>query len=191
VLTTAVGLMAVKELNLKEPLYQTKPRGYLCSHAKSFEEVRLAAAALESLRARCEQADRWITDIKAKRNPDGTYGKGRGAARYTAGAVVTLLRLGAAVDHPDKVLKVLQDGQRPDGAWGTAEEEGSDLETTYRVMRAFVMLKAKPHDVRACQRFLSRCRQDNGSYAVRPGQTGNMASTYFAGIVLHWLDNAR
>jgi prenyltransferase beta subunit len=186
-LTTAVGLMAVKELDIKEEEYHVKPVIYLCANSKAFEEWRLAAAAYEAIGAKCELADNWVAAIQRAAKPDGTYGKGDGAARATAGAVVTLLRLGAPVDKRESVLKLLKAGQRDDGGWGKAGEP-SDLETTYRVVRAFVMLKDSPRDAAACRAFIGRCRTAEGSYSLRPGQEGAMGSTYFAAIVLHWLD---
>jgi hypothetical protein len=186
-ITTAVGLLAVKDLDVRNEEYRVTSVVYLCAHAKKFEEVRLAAAAYEAIKARCELAADWIAAIERRRNPDGTYGKGGGLARDTAGAVVTVLRLGGAVEKRDNVLKAIQAGQGPDGAWGE-DGKGSDLETTYRVVRALVMLKGRPRDVPACRQFIARCRNDDGSYGTRPGQPGSMAGTYFAGIVLHWLE---
>jgi hypothetical protein len=187
-ITTAVGLLAVQELGLRSTELRIKPVIYLCAHVKKFEEMRLAAAAYEALQSKCELADNWIAAIEARRHPDGTYGKGGGIARDTAGSVVTILRLGGKVEHLDQVAKALRETQRPDGAWGKEGAKGSDLETTYRVMRALVMLKAHPANPDNLRRFVTRCRHDNGSYAVQPGQPGTMAGTYFAGIVLHWLD---
>ena len=149
-----------------------------------------------------------------KANANGTYGEGGNLARDTAGGVVTFLRLEAtknrltadkleeitkllqaARDNPKKnplhpetketILKTLRTGQRPDGGWGK-DGEGSDLETTYRVMRAFWMLKAKP-DIAACQAFIAKCRNADGSYSPQPNQAGNVSATYFAAIVSHWL----
>lgn len=189
-LTTAVGLLAVKDLNIEDAEYHVKPVIYLCAHVKTFDEMRLAAAAYEALGSKCELADNWIAAIARKRNADGTFGKGPGAARETAGAVVTLLRLGAPLEHRSSVLKTIQMGQLADGAWGK-DDQGSDLETTYRVVRALVMLKAHPRDLQACRDFIARCRQADGSYAVRPGGPGAVNATYYAGIVLHWLDRGR
>jgi prenyltransferase beta subunit len=187
VLTTAVGLMAVKELAIKAEEYRVKPVIYLCAHSTTFEERRLAAAAYETVGAKCELSDNWVAAIQRQVNPDGTYGKGDGAARTTASAAVTLLRLGAPVEKRDNILKVLKGGQRDDGGWGK-DGEPSDLETTYRVMRAFVMLKDSPRDVAACRAFIARCRTEDGSYGLRAGQQGGMGPTYFAGIILYWLE---
>jgi prenyltransferase beta subunit len=148
-----------------------------------------------------------------KSNADSTYGEGGNLARDTAGVVVTLVRLQTAkkryssekLDEANKLLegaglngknplapeskqaivKALRAGQRPDGGWGKADAP-SDFESTYRVLRAFWMLKAKP-DIAACQAFIAKCRNADGSYSVLPGQPGTVNATYFAAIVSHWL----
>jgi len=187
-LTTAIGLLAVEELNLQANELRVKPVIYLCAHVKKFEEMRLAAAAYEAVKRKCELSAGWIATIERQRNKDGTYGKGAGQARDTAGAIVTILRLGGKLEGRDSAVWAIKSGQRPDGAWGKGDAKESDLETSYRVMRALVMLKERPRDAAGCRRFIARCRRDDGSYGVRAGQPGTMSATYFAGIILHWLD---
>src|SRR5438309_647590 len=80
---------------------------------------------------------------KADRNADGTWGDGPGQARATGSAAVALLRMGVNLDNRDAVVAAMKTGQRPDGGWSKGDGP-SDLETSYRVMRAFFMLKAKP-----------------------------------------------
>jgi hypothetical protein len=148
-----------------------------------------------------------------KVNSDGTYGEGANLSRDTAGSVVTYLRLRAATsrlssdkleeitkalladgdqknplrpENKETILKTLRAGQRPDGGW-SKDGGGSDLETTYRVMRAFWMLQAKP-DIAACRQFVAKCRNADGSYSAQPGQPGTVGATFFAAIVSHWLD---
>lgn len=186
--TTALGVMASMEIPIKtDPLDQLS---YLEEHAKSFEEIRIAAAAFEGVKSispnKPAKAEVWLAEMQRSRNSHGTYGPGKGTARDTAGTIVTILRLGGRVEHRDEVIKTLKAGQRDDGGWGK-EGEKSDLETTYRVMRAFVMLKERPN-VETCRAFVAKCRNDDGSYSVQPGQPGNVSATYFAGIILHWLD---
>jgi prenyltransferase beta subunit len=187
--TTALGLMAAAELKLPPAQYVVQPVVFLCSNAKKFEDIRLAAAAYEGVQCKCELAADWIVSIQDKQNPDGTYGKGTTSARDTAGSVVTLLRLGGAVEKRDNVLKALKAGQLPDGGWCMAGNK-SDLGSTYRVMRAFVMLKAQPQ-VEAARKFVAGCRNADGSYGVQPGQPGTVSATYYAGIILHWLDDMK
>jgi prenyltransferase beta subunit len=186
VTATAVGLMAIVELKLAVEQYAAAVR-YLGERAKTFEETRLAAAGLEAAGRRSPQADDWLRQVAKMRNPDGTFGRGDGAARDTGGAVVTILRLGGQVTNRDAAIRTLSTGQRRDGGWGKAGAAGSDLETTYRVMRCFVMLNEKP-DVGRCQRFVARCRNGDGGYGVAPGQPSNVAATYFASVILHWLE---
>jgi hypothetical protein len=81
---------------------------------------------------------------------------------------------------------VLNAGQRPDGGFGKGGAKGSDLETTYRVVRCYVMLKQTP-DVKKCLGFVAKCRNDDGGYASEPGLPSNVGATYFAAILQHWL----
>src|SRR5262249_35004214 len=125
VATTAVGLMAVTELKLSQDRYTQPAVKYLLDNAKTFEEIRIAAAGLEAVEKRPPQVSAWLEQVAKMRNPDGTYGKGDGQARDTGSAVVVVLRLGGKVEQPDNVLKALKAGQRPDGAFGKAEASGS------------------------------------------------------------------
>lgn len=186
--TTAVGLMAVVELQMPREKYVGPAVKYLAEHAKSFEDIRIAAAGLEAVGQRPPEADAWLEQVVKMRNADGTYGKGDGLARDTGGAVVVVLRLGSQVESRERVLEALKAGQRPDGGFGKAGAAGSDLETTYRIMRAFHMLKDKPPDVPALRRFIAKCRTDSGGHGVVPGQPASVGGTYFASIILHWLD---
>jgi hypothetical protein len=125
------------------------------------------------------------------RNPDGTFGKDEGLVRATGGAAAAMLRLGGKLEHPDKVLQALKNGQRADGAYGAFRSEGtasSDLETSYRVIRSLKMLKEKPADIAKCKAFIGRCRNADGGYGLAPGEKSTVSATYFAGIILHWLE---
>ncbi len=184
--STAIGLMAAAELRMPMEKYKPAAR-YLATHAKTFEEIRIAAAGLEAVGQRPPEADRWVRQILNSRCSDGLFGSGDGAARDTGGAVVALLRLGAKPEHEENVLRCLKKGQRPDGGFGKAGALTSDLESTYRVLRAFVMLHEKPERVAACQAFVGQCRNPDGGYGVIPGEASSVSATYFASIILHWL----
>src|SRR5206468_3969656 len=93
-ITTAVGIMAVVEAKLSTEPYADAVVKYLGDHAKTFEEVRLAAAGLEAIGKPSPKADDWLKQIAAMQNPDGTFGQGRGAARDTGSAVAAILRRG-------------------------------------------------------------------------------------------------
>jgi hypothetical protein len=161
---------------------------YLDEHSKTFEEIRLTAASFEALGRRPPHADAWLAEVAKLRHADGTYGKDDGIARDTGGAVCAVLRLGGKVAHPDNVLKVLNAGQRRDGGFGKAGAEGSDLETSYRIARAFHMLKTQPQGADRLRAFIARCRNDDSGYGVAPGQPSNASGCYYASIILHWLD---
>ncbi len=183
----AVGAMAVLELKMPVSAHEAAVVKYLTENAKTFEEIRIAAAGLEALQKRPPQADAWLKQLAGMRNADGTYGEGDGQARATGGAVACWLRLGGKLDHPETVLAALKKGQRMDGGFGREKTETSDLETSYRVMRAFHMLKAKP-DAAKLRAFVARCRNADGGYGVAPGQSSTVSGTYYAGIILHWLE---
>jgi prenyltransferase beta subunit len=188
VTSTAVGLMAVVELQLPLQIFQDRAVKYLVEKAKTFEEIRIAAAGLEAVNQRPAQADAWLEQVAKMRNADGTYGKEDGQARDTGSAVVVVLRLGGKLEQKDAVVKALKSGQRDDGGFGKAGTPSSDLETCYRVMRAFMMLKEKPADADKLRAFIAKCRNKDGGYGVAPGQSSAVGSTYFASMLLHWLD---
>jgi prenyltransferase beta subunit len=185
---TAVGIMAVVDMKLSTESYAAAVIKYLDEHSKTFEEIRLTAASFESLGKRPPHADAWLAEIAKLHNTDGTYGKEGSVARDTGGAVCAVLRLGGEVAHRDAVLRALNAGQRKDGGFGKANVEGSDLETCYRVARAFHMLKTKPQAADRLRGFIARCRNTDGGYGVAPGQPSNVSGCYFAAIILHWLD---
>ena len=188
--TTAVGLIALPTLMMPVRPYERAAK-YLNDNVKDFEQIRIAAAGFEAIHQRPAKADEWLEEIAAMRNPDGTYGSGDGKARATGGAVVAVLRLGDKVPHPDMILKSLDAGQRPDGAWGKEGAKGSDLESSYRVMRAYHMLQtgpARPAHADRLRAFIARCRNDDGGYGVAPGQKSSVSGTYYAATILHWME---
>ncbi|HEY7153388.1 MAG TPA: prenyltransferase/squalene oxidase repeat-containing protein [Gemmataceae bacterium] len=185
---TAVGIMAVVDLKMPIEPYAEAVIKYLDANSKTFEEVRLTAASFEALGKPAPSAEAWLKQIAKMRHTDGTYGEGGGAARDTGGAVCAVLRLGGTVEQRENVLKALNAGQRKDGGFGQAGVEGSDLATTYRVMRAFHMLRTQPQGAGRLRDFIARCRNDDGGYGVAPGQPSNVSGCYYAGIILHWLD---
>jgi hypothetical protein len=186
VFSTAVGAMAAVELKLADR-YAAKCVQYLSENAKSFEDIRIATAALESLGKPSPRNDDWIKQIRKMQNADGTFGEGAGQARATGGAVAAILRLGGKVDR-DAVLAALKKGQRKTGGFGKADAgDASDLETTYRVMRTFMMLKSRPSDVPALETFIAKCRNGDGGYGVAPGQPSSVSGCYYAAIIRRWL----
>jgi prenyltransferase beta subunit len=184
--TTAIGLLAVVEAKLPVKDYRAAAIKYLGEKVKGFDDIRIAAAAVEAVKERTPQADTWLEQIAQMRNKDGTYGKGNGVARATGGAAVAVLRLGGKVEQRDNVVQALKKGQRDDGGFGKEDAKTSDLETSYRVMRAFHMLREKP-DVERCRAFIAKCRNADGGYGVEPGKPSTVGATYYAAIILHWM----
>lgn len=186
VFTTAVGFMALVELKLPIEMYETPVVNYLGENAKTFDEIRIAAAGLEAVGKLPPQAVKWLEAIGKLRNDDGTTGRGDGAARETGRVIVTVLRLKGKVADTATIVKSLNAGQRADGGYGKAGEKGSDLESCYQVMRAFHMVKNTP-DSDKLRAFVATCRNPDGGYGITPGKPSTAPATYYASIILHWL----
>jgi prenyltransferase beta subunit len=177
---TAVGIMALVELKIPTEPYEAGAIKFLDGNVKTFEDVRIAVAGLEAIGKAPTDVRKWRELVEKRLVPTTDAG----AARDAGGAAVALLRMGVKPESAD-VLKVLV--QRPDG--GFAKGEGaSDLESTYRVMRCFHMLKKQPGDPGRLRAFVAACRNDDGGYGVAPAEKSAVGSTYFASIILHWLD---
>jgi prenyltransferase beta subunit len=187
VVLTAVGLMALKELKVPTGPYEKAAVAFLAEGAKTFEEVRMAAAGLEAVGKRCAKNEAWLDQLARRRNADGTFGKGQALPRETGSAVAAVLRLGGKVAKPGAVVRALDAGQRGDGGFGLADALGSDLATSYRVVRTYHMLKAKPGRPAALKAFIARCRKPGGGYGVTPDAPAGASGTYYAAILLHWL----
>jgi dienelactone hydrolase len=183
--STAVGLMAAVELLIADESLRKGVMDYLDKHVKTFEDVRIAVAGLESAKQVSPRFADWIAIVESGRNASGTFGSGANEARATGGSVVALLRMGKTPADTSVVLAAMRSGQRRDGGWGSAEDGASDLETTYRVMRAFYMLNEAPN-IDALRGFVDSLEGENGGYAVKKGAPVDQAGTYFATIILRW-----
>lgn len=184
--TTATGLMAVAEMKLAtDDIVQGAIR-YFSENVKTFEDIRIAVAGLEAVGKTSPDFARWTKQVKDDRNPDGRYGKGGGIARSTGSAVVALLRMGVPVENRDVVVGAIKAGQKADGGWGKDDGVPSDLETTYRVMRCFSMLKEQPNLI-SLRSYLQSHRQSDGGYGPTSGATAELGSTYFVTTVLRWV----
>ena len=189
VFVNAVGVMAAAELKMNAEKFIAPAVKYLM-FAKGFEEVRIAAAGFEAANTfPKETVHRWLFDLGKLRNADGSYMKPEGNARLTGSAVAFILRVGGKLSDDDKKtsLRVMLAGQQVDGGYMKLDAKGSDLETTYRVMRAFHMLKEKPKDVAKLKELIDKCRNKDGGYGVAPGQPSSISGCYFASIIPHWL----
>jgi prenyltransferase beta subunit len=186
---TAVGLMALVELKIPTEPYEKKAIDFMAEKAGKFEEMRMAAAGLETIGKRCDKNKAWLDKLARLRNADGTFGKGKNKARETGGAVAAVLRLGGKVKDPGAITRSLDGGQRKDGGFGRGDSDVSDLETCYRVTRTYVMLKAKPARADDLRAFVGKCRNADGGYGVVPEAPSSASGTYFATIILHWLSS--
>ena len=185
---TSVGVMAAVELGIPREKF-AKAMDYLKANAKGFEDIRIGAGAVEAWGVKDCPFDLtpWLNFVNEmgggkRRDPKD------GGARDVGSVAAFRLRLGRELPHRSGVVKALRDGQRDDGAWAKADATGSDLEATYRVMRAFYLLKEKPADVAKLRAFVAKCRNVDGGYGVAPGQPSNVGATYYAAIVTKWLD---
>lgn len=186
---TSVGIMAAVELGVPKERYR-KALDYLKDNAKTFEEVRIAAAGVEAWDVKESPFDLkpWIEVGRAEletKLPDAR----EGGARTVASAAALVSRLGARIGRQEHLILtgILTSGQRDDGGWGKAGAKTSDLETTYRVMRALVLLEQRPSDVARLRTFLTSCRNADGGSAVQPGEASGAGPTYYSAIVTHWL----
>ena len=187
VTTTAVGMMAAAELEPKTHFADSIE--YLIANAKTFEERRLAVAGCEAATSFPRAIKHWFDVIDKSANADGTHGTGDGRARQTASVAAMILRTGTGIPACQRkaILSAIRDGQRADGGFGKADAKGSDLETSYRVMRALHLMKEQPADVKKLTAFIARCRNKDGGYGVEPGQLSGVSGTYYAAVIGKWL----
>lgn len=187
---TSIGVMVAVELGLPKEKFGGA-MGYLKANAKTFEEVRIAAAAVEAWGVKECGFDLgpWF-DIAEKYALQHGYSPPKeDGARFTGSFGAMRLRLGREMGP--LTAKTLQDGQRDDGGFGQGKGGASDLESTYRVMRAFHLLKEKPKDVAAVRTFVAKCRNADGGYGVKPGEKSSMSGVYYAAIIGKWLDGMK
>jgi prenyltransferase beta subunit len=184
VAVTSVGLMALTEIGYNTGKIAPPAIAFMSKNAKTFEQIRMTAAGLEVVKMSTGRDAEWIEMLTKEQNPDGTFGKDDDLARETGGKVACLLRLGGKVKDADRIVKALDAAQREDGGFGV---KSSDLESSYRVIRTYHMLKRKPAKPDALKAFIASCRNEDGGYGVAPGKPSSAGGTYFAGIVLHWL----
>ncbi|MBA4190383.1 MAG: hypothetical protein C0467_20540 [Planctomycetaceae bacterium] len=188
---TSVGVMAAAELNIPHEKY-AKAMDYLKENAKTFEDVRIGAAAVEAWGVKDCPFDllKWheiaVKDINLK-----LPAIDNGGARVVGSVTAFTLRLGLQKGNDSKpmsIAQLLDRGQLPDGGWRKEGEKGSDIETTYRVMRAYMLLNEKPKDTLAVRKFVVSHRNKDGGYGTKPGEKSNMGGVYYATIITKWLD---
>jgi prenyltransferase beta subunit len=184
---TSIGVMAAAELGIPKEKY-AKAMDYLKANVKSFEEARIAAAAVEAWGVKDCPFDLtpWFK-IAAEHGAAKARDPKDGGARETGSLVAMELRLGRDGINSGGVAEMLNAGQRDDGGWGKAGGQTSDLESTYRVMRAFHLLKESPVHAAKVRAFVAKCRNADGGYGVTTGAVSSMSGVYYASIVSAWL----
>ena len=184
---TSIGIIVACEVGLAK---QEFPRAmeYVLARHKTFEEMRIAAAAVEAWGSENLNLGELRDSIEANREI------ATGDARVNASELVTWLRLKSADRYKDWVVerlenlgKTLAPNQRTDGGWGKVGEKTSDIESTYRVMRAFKMLDAKPKDIPQLRKFIASHRNKDGGSATKPGEPSSMSGVYYSVIISKWI----
>jgi hypothetical protein len=191
---TSVGVMAAVELGIEKKEF-AKAMDYLKANAKTFDEVRIAAAAVEAWGVKDVPFDLapWVKvadeELAEATKPPQTDVKKGGEARRAGSVAAFYLRLGKPLPKREVIPEILNAGQGIDGGWGKAGEKGSDLESTYRVMRAYYLLKEAPKLAEKVRAFVAKCRNADGGYGAVPGQPSTMSGVYYAAIVTKWLND--
>lgn len=187
VLVTSIGIMAAVELGIPESKFPMAI-DFLELNAKTFEDVRIGAAALESMKTKPKWIDNWNKIANQQLNNDGTAGKGENLARDTASVAAMKLRLGLPLSNKDKLMTMIRNSQSADGGWKKAGETTSDLETTYRVMRALMLAKERPKNSYQLGEFCASCRNADGGYGTTPGAPSSASGTYYVAMIMKWLE---
>src|SRR5580765_6767584 len=94
VFPTSVALLAVTELGMPAEKYHAAAIKFLAEHVKTFDDIRIAAAAMERIKGQSPKAKEWVAETLAlKLAPPAEEQDGK--SRMLASQAVTLLRLGA------------------------------------------------------------------------------------------------
>jgi hypothetical protein len=184
---TSIGIIVACEVGIDKKEFP-KAMEYLLANAKTFEEVRIGAAAveawgrdglkLEGITAIAEKEFNSKIETLSKDTP------------FFAASIVTAKRLRAVDPATDRVAASgLVFGQHKDGGWSKIDEKASNIESTYRVMRAFKMLEAKPLDIPQLRKFLASHHNKDGGSATKSGDLSTISGTYYMVIVSKWLDD--
>ena len=206
---TAVGVLAATALDIDRKKY-AKAMHYLKANAETFEDYRIGAAAIEAFGVK-ESAEAvgvatgdgfaldWTSRMsrvfdKMQRLPKADQEEGfHDEERVGVAMFATSLRLFSPTFTDGLKAKsrgwagAASDVQLKDGGWGRKDAKTSDAETTYRVMRLFVLLKEKPKDVAAVTKFVASCRRKDGGYGVDADAPGSMSGVYYAAKIGEWV----
>lgn len=187
----AVGVIIAIEMGIPKAKFAGAMK-YLEAHAKTFEGVRISAAAVEAWGVKdCPfKLDAWIAIADDFGEEIANIAQD-GGARDIGSLMAFYFRLDAPSEGRDKLKAVLVNiadlGEVADGGWRKTGEKSSDLETCYRIMRALVLAKAKPKNLAGVKTFITTCRNADGGYGVKPGAPSTMSGVYYATITGKWI----
>jgi prenyltransferase beta subunit len=186
------GLLVATDFGMHKMLQYTQlietNKKLILNNAKTFEEVRMAAAVYEALGVPSPRRNEWVRIIRATHSDVGGYGPPNSRLRDTGGAVAALLRLKEPLAKREKeyLQEFLLSGQGREGGFGMTDTAHPDLDCSYRIGRALWMLGATP-DAAKMRAFLESCRSPSGAYAPHPGEEPTLVDTYRALIISSWL----
>jgi len=189
VASTCIGVLSATALGIDKAKYK-KAMKYLGENMKVFEDYRLTAAAIEAFGVKEADIDLRQFGEKALLAHATEAGPGLMSSPRAVGSFLAMyLRLGGKKDRSASGtdLQTLLRGQMKDGGWGKDDAKASDAETTYRVMRAFMLLEEKPKDPEAVAKFVASCRRKDGGYGVDAEAPSSMSGVYYAAKITEWL----
>jgi prenyltransferase beta subunit len=185
VASTCVGLLAAKAVGVPKEKYQ-KAMAYIDANAKSFEDYRLGAAAIEAFGVHESgiDVDRWVKAAETEAKKDDVRN-----GRMLGSRVALALRLGHPYDDGQRKTAhaLLGNFQADDGGWAKPDAKTSDADTTYRVMRAFHLIGRPASRADGVAKFVAGCRRPDGGYGVDATAPSSMSGTYYAAKILGWL----
>lgn len=186
---TSVGVLAATALGIDKAKYK-KAMEYIEENAKTFEDYRIGAAAIEAFGVKESGVDtvvwvRWAFLLSG--GPD--HLSLDPSERSPAGFAAACLRLGHNLDKYERktTLDKIHFHQVKGGGWKKDVTKESDAEATYRVMRALVLLKEKPKDADGVAKFVASCRRKDGGYGVDADAPSSMSGVYYAAMIGEWL----
>jgi hypothetical protein len=184
---TSVGVLAATALGIEKAKYK-KAMDYLKTNAKTFEDYRIGAAAIEAYGVK-ESAIDVIDWIGAAMKDENSPSKSAPNARDLASLAALGERLGVKLADAERadVAALVRRDQLPDGGWAKPKTKASDAETTYRVMRALMLLTEKPKNPEAVAKFVTSCRRPYGGYGVDAEAPSSMSGVYYAAKISEWL----
>ncbi len=192
VMTSAGGIMTAVAVGLGDvadfkPVLEANSRR-LQLEAKSYEEIRLSAAAFEALGEEPRVRREWIHQLRKTQGNDGGYGPENSRLRDTGGVIAAFLRLGETIPDREKqvYLEYFLESQKHGGGFGMTVDSPSDMDSTYKVGRAIWLMRESPN-VQKLTAFLKKCHTANGGFADRPGDEPTLSDTYKAVLVSSWL----